>query len=171
MFAGWPCKITVLLLPLLGGCQSAFVGLAPAGPGVATASDLTPWLASATETQQTGCLMEFNVPSEKGSYDTWGLAATVVAESAEVDVRACPGAAEDFRGQQVIVKGKLILRGTHHLPLLRAEQIIPADDNGNPLPDPGHHVALAPEPDPITDARDPITEFQTGDEHLMASAN
>jgi hypothetical protein len=103
--------------------------------------------------------MECNVASVQGSYYTWALATTVATQSVEVDVRRCAGAAEDFRQKNVIIQGRLIARGGYHLPLLVAERIIPADDNGNPLPDSGHHVALAPEPDPITGERDPVQEF------------
>jgi hypothetical protein len=104
--------------------------------------------------------MEINVPSEQGSYDTWGLAATEVALSVEVDVRGCPGMAEDFRGKEVLIEGKMIPRGDRHLPLLVADRIVAVDEYGNPLPDSGHHVAHAPDLDPVTEQRDPLTEFQ-----------
>lgn len=150
----------VALLSLVaGGCQSGSPGLLPAGPGVATHADLTPWLASARETRQFGCLMEFNVPSELGSYDTWGLATTAPAQSLEVDVRACPAVAEDFKEKLVIITGKLIARNPRHFPLLVAERIVPADDDGNELPDSARHVAMAPEPDPVTGQFDPMVEF------------
>jgi hypothetical protein len=163
--------VAILLLFTASGCQTAGVGPLPAGPGVATERDLTPWLATATETQQFGCLMEINVPSELGSYDTWALATPIAAQSVEVDVRACTGAAQDFRGKTVIVKGKSIARGERHLPLLVAEHIAPADTNGKALPDSGQHVAMAPEPDPVTDQFDPLVRFQaSGDAITLSSA-
>ena len=156
-----------------GGCQSGPVGFLPAGPGVATKSDLTPWLASAEETTRFGRLMEFNVPGQLGSYDTWGLATPVPLESVEVDVRACPGAAQDFWGKPVIITGKLIAREKRHMPLLVAERIAPADDNGKELPDLTHHVAMAPEKDPVTGMFDPMVEFQTSGDGaaVIAAAN
>jgi hypothetical protein len=103
--------------------------------------------------------MEINVADVNGSYDTWSLATADPSQSAEVDVRACLGAAQDFRETSVIVTGKLIRRDAHHLPLLVAERIVPADDNGNALPDPVHHVAMAPELDPVTGQLDPMLDF------------
>ena len=115
--------------------------------------------------------MEFNVPSEQGSYDTWGLAAAVPAQSVEVDVRACPAAAEDLNEKPVIVTGKLIARDERHFPLLVAERIVPADDDGNELPDSARHVAMAPQPDPVTGQFDPMVEFQdSGDTAPVAAA-
>jgi len=70
--------------------------VAAAGPGVATHADLSPWLVSATQTRRFGCLMEINVPSALGSFDTWGLAGSMAAQSVEVDVRACPAVAADL---------------------------------------------------------------------------
>jgi hypothetical protein len=160
-FLRWPLIVTVLLLSAAGGCQNVMVGVAPAGPGAATEADLTPWLSTSMPAQRTGCLMEMNVPSEEGSYETWGLAATDVALSVEVDIRACAGAAEDFRGKTVIIDGKMMYRGEHHLPLLVAGRIVPADEHGKPLPDSGHHVAYSPQLDPITGNRDPMTAFQS----------
>jgi hypothetical protein len=165
LFAGFQ------LLCLAGGCQSALVGPAPVGPGAATAQDLTPWLATATDTQETGCLMEVNVAATQGSYDTWGLATEVAEQSMEVDVRACAGEAEDFRGKQVLVKGKLIDRGQYNLPLLVASRIVAVDAYGDPLPDSGHHLARAAESDPVTETRDPKAPFQGADPEPTASAN
>ena len=45
-----PFAIAILVLLGIGGCQGGSPGLLPAGPGVATHSNLTPWLASARET-------------------------------------------------------------------------------------------------------------------------
>jgi hypothetical protein len=109
------------------------------GPGAATNADLTPWAADAKDSTITGTLWEFNVAGATGSYDTWGLAATAgttgtrtlgldSAEGVEVDVRHCADAAERFRDRDVIVTGRLIERGSDHLPLLVAECIRPAGD-------------------------------------------
>jgi hypothetical protein len=163
--------LLVLLILVITGCQTAFVGPAPVGPGAATVHDLTPWLPTATNTQQIGCLMEFNVPSTQGSYDTWGLATAIAEQSVEVDVRGCPGQAEDFRGKQVAVKGRLIERGKYNLPLLVADQIVPVDEYGNPLPDSRRHLPKAAEADPVTNDRDPIADFGSSGAALSASAN
>ncbi|MGD0461155.1 MAG: hypothetical protein ABSB74_01575 [Tepidisphaeraceae bacterium] len=168
-------RFAVAILALLGavGCRNGSPGLLPAGPGVATHGDLRPWLASAKEAKRFGRLMEFNVPSELGSYDTWGLAATVTAQSVEVDVRACPGAAEDFNDKLVVVTGKLIARNERHLPLLVAERIVPANDHGNELPHSARHVEMAPEPDPVTGQFDSTVEFQAsqGTVPIVEAAN
>jgi hypothetical protein len=169
-FLRWPIAVAILLLLTASGCQTAGVGPLPAGPGIATERDLTPWLATATETEQFGCLMEINVPSEQGSYDTWALATPVAAQSVEVDVRACAGAAGDFNGEAVIVKGKSIARGKRHLPLLVAKRIVPADANGKALPDSGQHVVMAPGPDPVTDQFDPLVGFQASGDAVALSA-
>ena len=170
-FLRWPLAAAILLLLSAGGCQTAGVGPAPVGPGAATETDLTPWLATGTETELFGCLMEINVPSQQGSYETWALATPQPAQSVEVDVRACPGAAGDFNGKNVIVKGKSIARGEHHLPLLVAERIVPADEYGNALPDSAEHVAMSPQPDPITDQFDPLVGFQaSGNAVALSSA-
>jgi hypothetical protein len=165
----------LVLLSLLaaGGCQSGSVGTLPAGPGVATHGDLTPWLATAVEAKQFGCLMEINVADQKGSYDTWALATPVPSQSFEVDVRGCLGAAQDFREKSVIVIGKLIPRDEHHLSLLVAQRIVPADENGNALPDPVRHVAMAPELDPVTGQLDPMLDFHVSPASgpVLATAN
>ncbi|MGD0389051.1 MAG: hypothetical protein ABSC42_08865 [Tepidisphaeraceae bacterium] len=169
-FLRWPLAAAILLLFTTSGCQTAGVGPLPAGPGVATERDLTPWLATATETEQFGCLMEINVPSQQGSYDTWALATPVATQSVEVDVRACAAAAADFNGKTVIVKGKTIARVEHHLPLLVAERMVPADAHGNALPHSPEHVAMAPEPDPVTGQFDPLVEFQASADAVTLSS-
>jgi hypothetical protein len=162
--------VAILLLFTAGGCQTA-VGPAPVGPGAATERDLTPWLATATETELFGCLMEINVPGQQGSYETWALATPQPAQSVEVDVRACVAAAQDFNGKTVIVKGKSIARGERHLPLLVADRIVPADAYGHALPDSEKHVTMAPQPDPVTGQFDPLVEFQAaGDAVTLSSA-
>jgi hypothetical protein len=161
---------SIILLLAAAGCQSFTAGPPPVGPGAATAADLTPWLPQSTRVRQSGTLMEFNVAAMQGSYDTWSLAAAVAEESVEVDIRACPGAAEDFRGKPVVIEGRLIPRGKYNLPLLVADRILPADSNGNPLADLAHHIALSPEPDPATSLRDPITAFNPDRDRTMASS-
>jgi len=169
-FLRWPLAVAIPLLFTAGGCQTA-VGPAPVGPGAATERDLTPWLATATETEQFGCLMEINVPSQQGSYETWALATPVATRSLEVDIRACAIAAEEFNCKTVIVKGKTIARGERHLALLVAKRIVPADAYGHALPDSGKHVAMAPQPDPVTGQFDPLVEFQAaGDVGTLSSA-
>ena len=169
-FLRWPLAAAILLLFSAGGCQTAGVGPPPVGPGAATERDLTPWLATASETQLSGCLMEINVPSQQGSYDTWALATPQPAQSVEVDVRGCAAAAEDFNGKTVIVKGKTIARGEHHLPLLVAVRLVPADAYGNALPDSAEHVAMASQPDPVTDQFDPLVGFQASGDAVALSA-
>ncbi|MGA2229408.1 MAG: hypothetical protein ABSH22_00635 [Tepidisphaeraceae bacterium] len=156
----WPLIAAISLLLVVSGCGNAFVSPAPVGPGAATEANLTPWLPTATAAQRMGWLMEINVPSEQGSYDTWGLAATEVALSVEVDVRGCAGTAEDFRGKEVMIEGKMIPRGDRHLPLLVADRIVAVDEHGNPLPDSGRHIAHAPDLDPVSEQADPLIEFQ-----------
>jgi len=157
-------KLAIVFVSIIaGGCQTAFIGQAPAGPGAATESDLTPWLATATNIRRFGCLEEINVPGQQGSYETWALETPVAAQSVEIDVRACAGAAEDFRGKNVIIEGKLIERGDRHLPLIVAGRMIPADENGNPLPDPVNHAARTPQPDPVTNEREPLAAFRSSD--------
>ena len=56
---------------------------------MATESDLTPYLASATAASKFGLLWQFNVASPLGSYETWGLTTTDVMQSVEVDIRPC----------------------------------------------------------------------------------
>jgi hypothetical protein len=169
-FLRWPLAVVILSLFTAGGCQTGGVGPAPVGPGAATERDLTPWLATATETELFGCLMEINVASQQGSYETWALATPVAEQSVEVDVRACPGAAQDFNGKSVIVKGKTIARAEYHRPLLVAERIIPADKHGNALPDSQEHVVMAPEPDPVTDQFDPLVEFHASADAIILSS-
>jgi hypothetical protein len=158
--------LSILMLLGTGGCQSEASGPLPAGPGVATECDLAPWLAQATSTRRCGCLMNFNVASPLGSYYTWGLAGRDLSQCAEVDVRGCQGAAQDFNGKRVIIIGKLIERDERHMPLLVAERIVPAEENGNELPDTARHVVLAPEPDPATGQFDPTEEFHAADSRV-----
>jgi hypothetical protein len=170
--ARWPATTAILFLFLSTGCQSTvLIGLAPVGAGAATKRDLTPWMASAAPTKQFGILMEMNVAGADGSYDTWAVATNVAEQSMEVDVRACPGEAEDFRGKPVIIEGKMLERGRYNLPLLVAERIAPADAMGNELPDYRKHLALAPEADPATGERDPMMRFENAGEIITASAN
>jgi hypothetical protein len=166
---GWP--LAGLLLMATGGCQDESVSMVPAGPGVATQADLRPWTASASDTTQFGCLMQFNVASTLGNYVTWGLDTPVALHSMEVDVRACAAAAEDFRGRTVIIHGKMLPREDNHFPLLVADQIIPADEHGKALPDTAMHIAMAQELDPATHQLDPLVDFQPVEGVVTASAN
>jgi len=132
-WARLPIGLTVSAIALaLGGCESDLPGPAPAGPGAATATNLHPWLANATDTARAGVLWQFNVADIEGSYYTWGLSPDDPNDAVEIDVRQCPQDAQRLRDHDVIVAGKLIDRGKRHLPLLVAEHITPAAADDRP---------------------------------------
>jgi hypothetical protein len=106
------------------GCAGREAPLPPLGPKVLVA-DVQPLLVDAPSVEFTGLVEHFYVESRWGSYLTWALHPAGPHEGCELDVRACPTQAAALNNRIVTVRGRLILRGPRHLPLLVASVIEP----------------------------------------------
>ncbi|HEX8524591.1 MAG TPA: hypothetical protein VF669_20210 [Tepidisphaeraceae bacterium] len=105
------------------GCSSA-PGTPPAGPGVAYARDLSPWLADAERMNVEGRLDHLSVASDQGIYFTWSVNPSGTVRPLEVDIRSCAKEVDRLKGQKVVVRGKVICRQPRHLDLIVAEEIV-----------------------------------------------
>jgi len=98
----------------------------PAGPGAASATDLSAWTADAPTITVAGQLLYFSCASQEGVYFTWSVNPKGPERPCELDIRACPNDAKLLENQQVIITGKFIDRQPRHLPLVVVEHIAPA---------------------------------------------